>query len=29
MDNNAKQPGAVEFAQAFDEVGGREKLPWR
>ncbi len=29
MDNSAKQPGAVEFAQAFDEVGGREKLPWR
>jgi hypothetical protein len=27
MDASSKQPGAVEFAQAFDQV--REKLPWR
>ena len=29
MDSSAKQPGAVEFAQAFDQVGGSQKLPWR
>jgi hypothetical protein len=29
MDASSRQPGAIEFAQAFDEVGGREKLPWR
>jgi hypothetical protein len=29
MDASSKQPGAVEFAQAFDEVGGQETLPWR
>ncbi len=29
MDNSSKQPGAVEFAQAFDQVRGRAKLPWR
>jgi hypothetical protein len=29
MDNSVKQPGAVEFAQAFDKVRPPEKLPWR
>jgi hypothetical protein len=29
MDRSAKQPGAVEFAQAFDQIRRPEKLPWR
>jgi hypothetical protein len=29
MDASSKKQGAIEFAQAFDEVGGRERLPWR
>jgi hypothetical protein len=29
MDNSSKQPGAVEFAQAFDQVRGRAKRPLR
>jgi hypothetical protein len=29
MDRSTKQPGAVEFAQAFDQVKPPEKLPWR
>lgn len=28
MDNGSQKPGAVEFAQAFDEVR-QERLPWR
>jgi hypothetical protein len=36
MDSGARKPGAIEFAEAFDEVAGvqqtgmqQEKLPWR
>jgi hypothetical protein len=29
MDQSSQKPGAVEFAQAFDEVHPVERLPWR
>ena len=29
MDNSLQKAGAVEFAQAFDEVHQQERLPWR
>ncbi len=29
MDKSARQPGAVDFARAFDRVRPPEKLPWR
>jgi hypothetical protein len=29
MDRSVKKAGAVEFAQAFDQVRQPEKLPWR
>ncbi len=29
MDRSVKKAGAVEFAQAFDQVSPPEKLPWR
>ncbi len=29
MDNSSQKAGAVEFAQAFDEVHQQERLPWR
>lgn len=36
MDSGSRKPGAVEFAEAFDEVSGAQpmgvqpaKLPWR
>ena len=29
MDSSSQKPGAVEFAQAFDELHPAERLPWR
>jgi hypothetical protein len=29
MDSSSQKPGAVEFAQAFDELHPGERLPWR